>query len=180
MCRNKYEESKSSTPDQNGLGRRLSGGSWDLYACIIPTFCANNKVWGVDVDDIYAPVNFKNSHWFAIWILILKRHIVVWDSIVKHISPEELDEVIETFLTMVPYLLVECASSDEENIKYTLEPFTYERVKVGVPQCRSGDCGVYTLKYIECHALGITSFPATFCNKNVKEIREQDGARYIS
>ncbi|KAF8096357.1 hypothetical protein N665_0311s0010 [Sinapis alba] len=106
---------------------------------IVPIFCASNKVWGVD-DDIYAPVNLKNSHWFAIWILIPKIHIVVWDIILKHISPEELDEVMELFLKMAPYLLVECASSDEEHIKYTLKPFIYERVKVGVPQCRGMVC----------------------------------------
>ncbi|KAF8087931.1 hypothetical protein N665_0560s0009 [Sinapis alba] len=160
-------------PDHNGLGRRLSGGSWDLYAGIVPTFCATIKIWGVDIDDIYAPVNFQNDHWIAIWISIPKRHIVVWDSIVKHISKAQLDEVMEPFLTMVPYLLVEYASTDEERIKYSLEPFTYEKPTVGVPQCIAGDCGVYALKYMECHALGYTLFPAAFCEKNVKHIREK-------
>ncbi|CAF2152147.1 BnaAnng03570D [Brassica napus] len=28
---------------------------------------------------------------------------------------------------MVPYLLVECASSDEQRVQYSLEPFTFER-----------------------------------------------------
>ncbi|KAF8118659.1 hypothetical protein N665_0003s0034 [Sinapis alba] len=86
MWRNKYGKFKSSVPDHNGLGRRLSGGSWDLYAGIVPTFCATNKTWGVDIDETYAPVNFQNDHWIAIWISIPKRHIVIWDSIVKHIS----------------------------------------------------------------------------------------------
>ncbi|KAF8104346.1 hypothetical protein N665_0174s0031 [Sinapis alba] len=173
MWRDKYGEFKSSEPDHNGLGRRLPGGSWDLYAGIVPTFCASNKTWGVDIDEIYAPVNFQNDHWITIWISIPKRHIVVWDSIVKHISKAELDEIMKPFLTMVPYLLVECASTDEERIKYSLEPFTYERPTVGVPQCIDGDCGVYALKYMECHALGYTPFPAAFCEKNVKQIREK-------
>ncbi|KAF8114403.1 hypothetical protein N665_0038s0027 [Sinapis alba] len=173
MWRDKYGEFKSSEPDHNDLGRRLPGGSWDLYAGIVPTFCASNKTWGVDIDEIYASVNFQNDHWIAIWISIPKRHIVVWDSIVKHISKAELDEIMEPFLTMVPYLLVECASTDEERIKYSLEPFTYERPTVGVPQCIAGDCGVYALRYMECHALGYTPFPAAFCEKNVKQIREK-------
>ncbi|CAN7016977.1 unnamed protein product, partial [Brassica rapa subsp. trilocularis] len=87
-----------------------------------------------------------NQHWIAIWISIPKRHIVVWDSIVSHISPKELDEVMEPFVTMVPYLLVECALSDEQKVQYTLEPYTYARQTVGVPQCRAGDCGTFTLK----------------------------------
>ncbi|KAF8116121.1 hypothetical protein N665_0021s0012 [Sinapis alba] len=121
MWRDKYGEFKSSEPDHNGLGRRLPDGLWDLYAGIVPTFCASNKTWGVDIDEIYAP----------------------------------------------------CASTDEERIKYSLEPFTYERQTVGVPQCIAGDCGVYALKYMECHALGYTPFPAAFCEKNVKQIREK-------
>ncbi|KAF8102780.1 hypothetical protein N665_0195s0017 [Sinapis alba] len=143
MWRDKYGEFKSSVPDHN------------------------------DIDEIYAHVNFQNDHWIAIWISIPKRHIVVWDSIVKHISKAQLDEIMEPFLTMVPYLLVECTSTDEERIKYSLGPFTYERPTVGVSQCIAGDCGVYALKYMECHALGYTSFPAAFCEKNVKHIREK-------
>nr|VDC62337.1 unnamed protein product [Brassica rapa] len=56
---------------------------------------------------------------------------------------------MEPFVTMVPYLLIECALSDEQKVQYTLEPYTYARQTVGVPQCRAGDCGVFTLKYIE-------------------------------
>ncbi|CAN6872578.1 unnamed protein product [Brassica oleracea] len=167
-----YPDFKSDTPDANGLGRRLPGGAWNYHAGVIPSFCQSKKVWGVDVDDIYAPVNFKNQHWIAIWILIPKRHIVVWDSIVSHISPEELDEVMEPFVTMVPYLLVECALPDEQKVQYTLEPYTYARQTVGVPQCRAGDCGPFTLKYIECHALGI-EFPSAFDKKHGKTIREK-------
>ncbi|XP_033138746.1 uncharacterized protein LOC117129294 [Brassica rapa] len=153
-----YPDFKSDAPDANGLGRRLPGGAWNYHAGVIPSFCKSKKVWGVDVDDIYAPVNIKNQHWIAIWISIPKKHIVVWDSIVSHISPEELDEVMEPFVTMVPYMLVECALSDEQKVQYTLEPYTYARQTVGVHQCRAGDCGPFTLKYIECHALGM-EFP---------------------
>ncbi|CAN6980700.1 unnamed protein product [Brassica oleracea var. botrytis] len=66
------------------------------------------------------------------WISIPKRHIVVFDSICYSISPEELD----------------CASSNEQRAQYSLEQFTYER-PTNIPPARAGDCGVYTLKYIE-------------------------------
>ncbi|CAN6818495.1 unnamed protein product [Brassica oleracea] len=122
-----FKDFKDSKPDHNGLGRRLPGGAWNYYAGTIPTFCQSNKVWGTDIDDIYAPVNFADSHWIAMWISIPKRHIVVFDSICSSISPEELDVVMEPFLYMVPYLLVECASSDEQRAQYSLGPFTYER-----------------------------------------------------
>ncbi|CAN7034634.1 unnamed protein product [Brassica oleracea var. botrytis] len=119
-----YKDFKDSEPDQNVLGRRLPGGAWNYYASTIPSFCQSNKVWGMDIDDIYAPVNYNDTHWIAMWISIPKRHIVVWDSICSSISPEEIDVVMESFLYMIPYLLVECASSDEQRAQYSLEPFT--------------------------------------------------------
>ena len=126
----KYREFKSDEDDINDLGRRLPGGAWNYHAGIVPLFCQSMKVWGLDVDDIYVPVNFRNEHWIAIWILIPKKHIVVWDIIISHIRAVELDELMEPFVTMVPYLLVECAGSDEERVQHTLEPYTYERVTV--------------------------------------------------
>uniref|UniRef100_A0A0D3CAS0 Ubiquitin-like protease family profile domain-containing protein n=1 Tax=Brassica oleracea var. oleracea TaxID=109376 RepID=A0A0D3CAS0_BRAOL len=106
------------------------------------------------------------------WISIPKRHIVVFDSICSSISSEELDVVMESFLYMVPYLLVECASSDEQRAQYSLEPFTYER-PTNIPPARAGDCDVYTLKYIECHALGIEFSKKNFAKANGKTVRDK-------
>uniref|UniRef100_A0A0D3A5F8 Ubiquitin-like protease family profile domain-containing protein n=1 Tax=Brassica oleracea var. oleracea TaxID=109376 RepID=A0A0D3A5F8_BRAOL len=138
-----FKDFKDSKPDQNGLGRRLPGGAWNYYACTIPSFCQSNK-----------------------------RHIVVWDNICSSISPEELDVVMEHFLYMVTYLLVECASSDEQCAQYSLEPFIYERL-TNIPPARAGDCGVYSLKYIECHALGIKFSRKDFAKPNGKTMRDK-------
>ncbi|CDY09596.1 BnaC05g23230D [Brassica napus] len=70
------------------------------------------------------------------WISIPKRHIVIFNNICSSISPKELDVVMEHFLYMVPYLLVECASSDEQRAQYSLEPFTYER-PTNIPPARA-------------------------------------------
>ncbi|KAF8093536.1 hypothetical protein N665_0383s0161 [Sinapis alba] len=96
--------------DHNDLGKRLHGGMCDFYACMVLKYCQSKKIWGLNVDDIYAPVNYKNNHWIDIWML-------------------------EPFVTMILYFLIKCACSNEERVKYTLEPFTYERVTAGVHQC---------------------------------------------
>ncbi|CAN6917815.1 unnamed protein product, partial [Brassica oleracea] len=167
-----FKDFKDSEPDQNGLGRRLPGGAWNYYAGTIPSFYQSNKVWGTDIDDIYALVNYTDTHWIAMWISIPKRHIVVFDSICSSISPKELDVVMEPFLYMVPYMLVECASSDEQRAQYSLEPFTYER-PTNIPPARACDCGVYALKYIECHALGIEFSKKDFDKPNGKIMRDK-------
>ncbi|KAF2571884.1 hypothetical protein F2Q70_00005944 [Brassica cretica] len=138
-----YNDFKDSDPDQNGLGRRLPGGAWNYYAGTIPSFCQSNKVWGTNIDDVYALVNYNDTHWIAMWISIPKRHIVVWDNICSNISPEDLDV-----------------------------PFTYER-PTNIPPARAGDCGVYTLKYIECHALGIEFSKKDFAKANRKTMRDK-------
>ena len=169
--RDQYEFFKLSVPDHKGLGRALPGGAWNFYDGSIPSFCQSNKVWGEDIDDIYAPVNLKNAHWVAIWISIPKRHIVVWDSIPSATAAEAWDEIMQPFLEMVPYLLVECAATDEIRVKYGLEPYTYERQDV--PTANNGDCGVYALKYIECHALGVPFNSKDFARANAKNMRDK-------
>uniref|UniRef100_A0A0D3B8F6 Ubiquitin-like protease family profile domain-containing protein n=1 Tax=Brassica oleracea var. oleracea TaxID=109376 RepID=A0A0D3B8F6_BRAOL len=79
---------------------------------------------------------------------------------------------MEPFLYMVPYLLVECASSDEQRAQYSLEPFTYERL-TNIPQARAGDCGVYALKYIEWHALGMPFSKKDFAKPNGKTMSDK-------
>ncbi|KAF8105957.1 hypothetical protein N665_0150s0007 [Sinapis alba] len=74
------------------------------------------------------------------------------------------------FVNMILYLLVECAATVEERCKYSLEPFMYE--VANAPQCESGDCGIFTLKYIECHALGFPFYGSLNPN-NSKAIREK-------
>ncbi|CAF1912251.1 unnamed protein product, partial [Brassica napus] len=76
-----------------------------------------------------------NEHWIAIWISISKRHIVVWDSILTHIKAADLDVLMEPFVNMVPYLLVE--------------------VTVGVPQCRAEFCNKNAKAIREKMALAI-------------------------
>nr|VDC92678.1 unnamed protein product [Brassica oleracea] len=65
-----------------------------------------------------------------------------------------------------------CASSDEQRAQYSREPFTYER-PTNIPLARAGDCGVYTLKYIECHAFGIEFSKKDFAKVNGKTMRDK-------
>ncbi|CAN7079101.1 unnamed protein product, partial [Brassica oleracea var. botrytis] len=54
----------------------------------------------------------------------------------------------------------------------SLEPFTYAR-PTNIPPARAGDCGVYALKYIECHALGIEFSKKDFAKANGKSMRDK-------
>ncbi|KAJ4901757.1 hypothetical protein Rs2_15708 [Raphanus sativus] len=51
--------------------------------------------------------------------------------------------------------------------------YEHSQAFVYPPQPESGDCGVYCLKYIECHALGVAFSPHDLCDKKIKAIRSQ-------
>ncbi|KAF2543115.1 hypothetical protein F2Q70_00036053 [Brassica cretica] len=108
MWIDKYGDFKSSEPGINGLGRRFPPGAFDHYAGLVPKYRQSNHIWEKDVDDIYAPVNYNNE-----WVSIPKKHITIWDNIPSHIKPSQLAELIESFTTMIPYLLVELAPTNE-------------------------------------------------------------------
>ncbi|KAF8112096.1 hypothetical protein N665_0067s0017 [Sinapis alba] len=63
---------------------------------------------------------------------------------------------------------------------YTID-FTHERVlETQVPQNKqSGDCGVFCLKYIERHGLGMIFPSHNFCDKKVKAIMTKVGAKIL-
>ncbi|KAF8116429.1 LOW QUALITY PROTEIN: hypothetical protein N665_0018s0039, partial [Sinapis alba] len=133
-----------SPVNPDGSGRQPPPGALDYYTGEEPAYCRSDKTWMLEIDDIYAPLHIKGNHWVACWISIPRRHIVIWDSDVAYAKDEEIAKSVKPIAHMLP----------------------------GVPQnTQSGDCGVYNLKYIECHALGMT-FPAhDFCDKNVKLMR---------
>lgn len=53
-----------------------------------------------------------------------------------------------------------------------MEPLTYDK-PTNIPQARACDCGVYTLKYIECHALGIEFSKKDFAKANGNSMRDK-------
>lgn len=150
----------------------LPPDSYDYGVGEKPVYCKTRKAWGLEVEDIYCPLHVKGDHWIALWMSLPNRHIEIWDSDVYHVKDKELEVLIQPFIHMLPYLLHTVALAEDKH-KYSLEKFTYERKK-GLPwNKQSGDCGVYALKYIECHALGMLSFPNVLCDANIKAIRSK-------
>lgn len=168
----KYPEFDAYPANDDGSGKLLPPGCMDYYTGELPLYCQAFRTWGVDVDDIYCPLFVKKDHWAALWISIPNRHIVVWDSIYTYATDEEIAELV----TPVSYILP-CTIRDsclaEDRYKWSYDRFTHERIKVGIPQNKqSGDCGVFALKYIECHALGVP-FTSGLSDANIGAIRRK-------
>ncbi|ESQ50208.1 hypothetical protein EUTSA_v10002183mg [Eutrema salsugineum] len=162
VWRHDYEAFKQSEPNVDGSGKLLPPGAYSYYTGELPIYCQTKKTWAYDVDYLYSMLHIREDHWVAIWVSFVKKHITVWDShaATKHASDEQIAEAVEPLAVMIPYLLQTCAPEDDK-WRFPCTPFTHSRVPgTEIPQnIQSGDCGVYCLKYIECHALDLP-FPA--------------------
>ncbi|CAA7058024.1 unnamed protein product [Microthlaspi erraticum] len=168
----KYNEFKMVEANKKGEGKPLPTLLWDYYKGAQPEPRPTNKIWGIDIDELYVPFNVKTNHWVALLISLPKRHITVYDSLPHHVKPAELHVLLEPLAVMFPYLMRTLAD-EETKYMWTLEPFTYDRPigqEIVPQQTNINDCGVFTMKYIECHALGV-EFPQTLCHANIPDIR---------
>ncbi|WZZ64558.1 hypothetical protein YC2023_075928 [Brassica napus] len=167
----KYSEFLASPANPDGSGKLLPPGALDYYTGEEPAYSRSNKTWALEIDDIYAPLLVKNDYWVACWISIPRRRIVIWDSDLAYATDAEIAKAVKPIAHMLSYMLCMLSTGAEREL-YTVD-FTHER-ESGVPQNKqSGDCGVYCLKYIECHALSMPFPPHELCDKKIKTIRSQ-------
>lgn len=134
---------------------------------IAPKGSPTNKEWYTQVDHLYACHNITSDHWVALDIDLASHKIFVYDSI-PSLKDVEMIEQCRPFARMIPALLNLVIPN--ETRKKSTRQLEVRRVKTGVPVNENpGDCGVYTLKYIECLALGST-FDG-LCDSNIQGIR---------
>ncbi|XP_024011129.1 uncharacterized protein LOC18016059 [Eutrema salsugineum] len=178
VWRRDYKDFKNSEPNAHGSGKLLPPGAYSYYTGELPIYCQPKKTWAYDVDYLYFMLHIREDHWVVIWVSFVSRHITIWDSHArtKYAYDEQIAEAVEPLAVMIPYLLQTCAP-DDDKWKFPYTPFTHSRVPgTEIPQnIQSGDCGVYCLKYIECHALDLP-FPPELCDKNIRKIREKMAA----
>ncbi|ESQ38764.1 hypothetical protein EUTSA_v10029306mg [Eutrema salsugineum] len=178
VWRRDYKDFKNSDPNADGSGKLLPPGAYLYYTGELPIYCQTKKSWAYDVDYLYSMLHIMEDHWVAIWVSFVSRHITIWDSHAgtKYASDEQIADAVEPLAVMIPYLLQTCAP-DDDKWRFPYTPFTHSRVPgTEIPQnIQSGDCGVYCLKYIECHALDLP-FPPELCDKNIRKIREKMAA----
>ncbi|ESQ30956.1 hypothetical protein EUTSA_v10012192mg [Eutrema salsugineum] len=176
--RRDYNDFINSEPNEDGSGKLLPPGAYSYYTGELPIYCQTKKTWAYEVDHLYSMLHIRGDHWVAIWVSFVMRHITIWDSHAgtKHASDAQIDEDVEPLAVMIPYLLQTCAP-DGDKWTFPCTPLTHSRVPgTEIPQnIQSGDCGVYCLKYIECHALDLP-FPPQLCDKNIRQIRKKMAA----
>ncbi|XP_048617635.1 uncharacterized protein LOC125594370 [Brassica napus] len=115
----------------------------------LPPHGRTGLVWDVDVSRMYVPVFVHGNHWISMCVNFVTRTIEVFDCAgLKH------HKDVELFANFIPRIVKAVQSAEK---KKHLNVVKYKVVYVPVPFINksSSDCGVYALKFIECHALGL-------------------------
>ena len=117
-----------------------------------------NLKWYENVDHLYGCLQTGRNHWVAYHVDLKKEKIDCYDPIFGEATPESEQRILNSFkpLThMIPYMLSEHIPA---NIRApSKKKFSFRRrSKRCTPQnTQIGDCGVYSLKFVECLALGV-------------------------
>ncbi|CAH8256718.1 unnamed protein product [Arabidopsis lyrata] len=113
------------------------------------------KKWVKDIDILYLTHNIGKYHWVTLEVNLAMRRIKVYDSICSCYSDGQIYEACEKFTRMIP-ALIQVMSPVEERKKLGAAAFSIYRVKTAPQNYQTGDCSVYSIKFIECLAIGIS------------------------
>lgn len=140
----------------------------------LPSHGRNDQVWGVDVDRLYFPLfvngnpsffcnlsffisSFTNflmsnvgNHWIAVCINIIEKRVQVFD-----FSRGRNRQHVEKFAALIPRI-VKAVAPPQSKKQLLLQPYSIVEVPMKARLNKSCcDCGVYALKHLECHLLGL-------------------------
>ncbi|CAN6851764.1 unnamed protein product [Brassica oleracea] len=131
-------------------------GYEDMLKGKLPDHCPTNLKWYEDVDYLYGCLQTGRNHWVAHHVDLKKEKIDCYDPIFGEATPESEQRILNSFKHMIPYMLSDHIPA---NIRApSKKKFSFRRrSKRYTPQnTQIGDCGVYSLNFVECLALGVT------------------------
>ncbi|XP_048631004.1 uncharacterized protein LOC125604872 [Brassica napus] len=125
---------------------------------LIPTDIQTKLRWFTDVDHLYGVLNTGGNHWVGFHADLHKEKVDCYDSIVGEQTLESDLRMLNFFgpLTRMIPAILNALIPDDIRV-HTKKEFVFRRrTKRIVPQNNlRGDCGVYSLKFVECLALGV-------------------------
>ncbi|KAL0899383.1 hypothetical protein Bca101_083344 [Brassica carinata] len=114
-----------------------------------PSHGRTRKLWNVDVDRMYVPVWVNRNHWIALCISFVTRNIQVFDC-----SGRKSIKEGEAFTKLIPRI-VKAVQSPTIRKHLAVTPYSVSIVPMSDLNQLNFHCGVYMLKHIECHVLGL-------------------------
>ncbi|KAF8109054.1 hypothetical protein N665_0103s0010 [Sinapis alba] len=129
----------------------------------LPAHGRTRQMWDLDVNRMYVPLNV-GKHWISMCVNFVTRSIEVFDCEgMKH------NKSVEPFAALIPRIVkaVQNSSSQQLNVK----KYTISYAPMSLLNKSGSDCGVYALKHIECHLLGLDF--SLVNDDNIREARQK-------
>ncbi|XP_048595646.1 uncharacterized protein LOC125577804 isoform X1 [Brassica napus] len=125
----------------------------------LPSHGRTRLMWDLDVNRMYVPLLVHGNHWISMCVNFVTRSIEVFDCAgLKH------NKDLEPFAHLIPRIVKAVQSSEKRGL--TVKPYdvTYAPMPCFLNKT-SSDCGVYALKHIEAHLLGMDL--TCWCGKGI-------------
>ncbi|XP_022560919.2 uncharacterized protein LOC106405519 isoform X2 [Brassica napus] len=132
---------------------------------VLPPHGRTQEIWNVDVDWLYVPVHVSGNHWISLCISVVTRSIDVFDC-----SGRKRYKEVDAFANLVPRI-VKAVQPPRCHKDFNVAAYTVHYVPMGKLNKSACDCGVYTIKFIECHLLGLKL--SVVNDGNIKEARHR-------
>ncbi|XP_018465298.2 uncharacterized protein LOC108836669 [Raphanus sativus] len=131
----------------------------------LPYHGRTDAVWNVDVDRLYIPVFVNQNHWISMCVNLVNRTIEVFDC-----GGRKNNRSVEAFAVLIPRI-VKAVQPPDKKKDFNVKQYTVSHVPISGVNKSGNDCGAYSLKFIECHLLGLDF---TLVNdENIQEARHK-------
>ncbi|KAF2613688.1 hypothetical protein F2Q70_00012249 [Brassica cretica] len=140
--------------DGNRRGYKIDDNFLEYGRGELPYHGSTSSVWSVDVDRLYIPICVNQIHWISICVNLVNRIVDVFDC-----GGKKNNSVVEAF------------QSSERKKDFNVKQYTVSYVPMRGLNMSGNDYGAYSLKFIECHLLGLDF--SLVNDENIKESRHK-------
>ncbi|XP_018475819.2 uncharacterized protein LOC108847125 [Raphanus sativus] len=130
----------------------------------LPADGRTGLLWDLDVDRMYVPLLVHGNHWISMCVDFVNRSILVFDCLGMKYNRD-----LEPFSHLIPRIVKAVQSSNKKGL--VVKPYAVTYAPMPFLNKSSSDCGVYALKHIEAHLLGLDL--SLVNDDNIQEARQK-------
>ncbi|CAN6928374.1 unnamed protein product, partial [Brassica oleracea] len=135
--------------DGNRRGYKVDNNLLKYGRGELPYHGSTGSVWSVDVDRLYIPICVNQIHWISMCVNLVNRTVEVFDC-----GGKKNNKAVEAFAVLIPRIVKVVQSSDKKK-DFNVKQYVVSYVPMRALNTSGNDCGAYSLKFIECHLLGL-------------------------
>ncbi|KAF3528827.1 hypothetical protein DY000_02041271 [Brassica cretica] len=151
--------------DGNRRGYKLDNTMLEYGRGELPYHGSTGSVWSFDVDRLYIPAFVNQNHWISMCANLVNRTVEVFDC-----GGRKNNRSVEASTILIPRIVKAVQSSDKKK-DFNVKQYTVSYVPMRGLNTSGNDCGAYSLKFIECHLLGLDF--SLVNDENIQEARHK-------